>query len=168
MSTGTIRNYKCPGCGKLFTLPPGTRRADWGYAYGANLCCSWSCQRATEAEHTSGRRRRSAAEGPCERFDGQPPRTRYSLEVQREIYDLYRKGYRIKEIADAYGIPKTTVSNMVTRHQVRNGDPAPSARRINGPVRERASGKHSGKEGKHGPGGDPQKAGRAGGVHPRM
>ena len=45
-STSWAATYKCKECGKEFTVPP---YSDWGYRYGATMCCSYHCMRAMRA-----------------------------------------------------------------------------------------------------------------------
>jgi hypothetical protein len=40
--------YKCRNCGKTFEIP--FYCTEWGYWYGAHICCGYSCMRKLQAK----------------------------------------------------------------------------------------------------------------------
>lgn len=100
---GTKR--KCPICKKVFRC-----QGDWaykdGYKQGSKYYCSWSHLRQAQQEHEKKLAKRAHGGG---RPSG------YKPEIEAEIYRRYKEGQKAAEVAQALGIPSTTIYNRYTK-----------------------------------------------------
>ena len=99
--------YKCAHCGKQFVV---NAWCDWGYRYGALMCCSYSCMRAMRAEDIERQSRPKPGTAPRKR-----PRTPVEQAEIDEIISRFNAGKRVTEIARALGRPYETVKYHIRK-----------------------------------------------------
>ena len=90
---------RCPACGGRFVV--SCRPAEWGYAWGTKLCCSYGCMREMQRRH------------PPRIIDGDRRRTAYLMRLD---------GVSISEITRRLGYKSTHSCEWAIDYYARNGD----------------------------------------------
>lgn len=108
---------KCACCGKRWRVPD-----EWGYWYGARICCSYRCMRALAARDKTRERVMAEIDGiplPGKPKKPRPPRARYLRigdEDLERLLQMRRDGKCYREIGQALGRATSTVGTYCRRH----------------------------------------------------